>query len=218
MPLNVQQAEIMRAFNSEFYISNRMDVQPSAIWCRLRFNKGDEFTRHNNQKLFALTRNDDMFTNMDRANVLPVPCAIAIQKYVISFPRMSNQVDVTRYTSSTLFEFYIGQKPYMRRPLSLMDSNEPDPQAPVWTCQYCSAVFANQDACPGCGSRDFSMTAHLPNRMPGGTVLFVDIKGHEQTIENQIHFDGRLNCSAGGHLQDDMEVHISLMGLYARNA
>jgi hypothetical protein len=79
--------------------------------------------------------------------------------------------DARELIEHTRLKFVIGSRLWFDSPLMFMESTE-EPWAPIWTCEYCRAVFAATASCPGCGSHQLKAELHaITNRSTAGYAL-----------------------------------------------
>ena len=191
-----QQQMILDSFNSEVYVSNRMDVQHTPLYDTVTIASGSAlsvltsafFTNvgPSSGKTLALT-------NLTQSQKLAAPEAFSIYGVRFRYSENISLLDIYNIINGFCFEFFLGQKAYQR--------------APIWYFNAGGGIWAMLTN---------TTTSILNNGTPGRNAmhkLAINV-----VIENQMTFFGQLNgntytLNAGG---TGITMVILLDGLYAR--
>lgn len=187
---------ILDSFNSEVYVSNRMDVQHTPLYDTVTIAAGSAlsvltsafFTNVGpaSGKTLALT-------NLTQSQKLAAPEAFSIYGVRIRYSENISFLDIYNILNGFCFEFFLGQKVYQR--------------GPIWYFNAGGGIH---------GMITQAATSVLNNGMPGRDSmhkLAINV-----VIENQMTFFGQLNgntytLNAGG---TGLTLQVLLDGLYAR--
>jgi len=187
---------ILDSFNSEVYVSNRMDVQHTPLYDTVTIASGSAlsvltsafFTNvgPSSGKTLALT-------NLTQSQKLAAPEAFSIYGVRFRYSENISLLDIYNIINGFCFEFFLGQKAYQR--------------APIWYFNAGGGIWAMLTN---------TTTSILNNGTPGRNAmhkLAINV-----VIENQMTFFGQLNgntytLNAGG---TGITMVILLDGLYAR--
>lgn len=191
-----QQQMILDSFNSEVYVSNRMDVQHTPLY--------DTITITANNPLSVLTSafftnvgpasgKTLALTNLSQSQKLPAPEAFSIYGVRLRWAENISLLDIYNIVDGFCFELFLGQKPYQR--------------GPIWYFNAGGGVWAMLTT---------ATTSVLANGVPGRSdmhKLAINV-----VIENQMTFYGQLNgttytLNTGG---TGLILQALLDGLYAR--
>jgi len=115
-----QQQMIVDAFQSEIYVSNRMDVQSTPIYDTIAIAVGNPvnalttsfFTNVGPASLKSIA-----LTNMTQSQRLPAPEAFSIFAFRFRWAENIVMADFLNLYNVTCLEFFLGQKCYQRCPL-----------------------------------------------------------------------------------------------------
>lgn len=191
-----QQQMILDSFNSEVYVSNRMDVQHTPLYDTVTIAAGSAlsvltsafFTNVGpaSGKTLALT-------NLTQSQKLAAPEAFSIYGVRFRYSENISLLDIYNILNGFCLEFFLGQKVYQRGPLWYFNAG-----GGIW------AMLTN------------STTSILNNGVPGRSdmhKLAINV-----VIENQMTFYAQLNgntytMNAGG---TGITMVLLLDGLYAR--
>lgn len=191
-----QQQMILDSFNSEVYVSNRMDVQHTPLYDTVTITAGSSlsvltsafFTNVGpaSGKTLALT-------NLSQSQKLAAPEAFSIYGFRFRYSENISLLDIYNLLNGFCFEFFLGQKVYQR--------------APIWYFNAGGGIWA---------ALTNTTTSILNNGNPGRSEmhkLAINV-----VIENQMTFFGQLNgntytANAGG---TGLTMQMLLDGLYAR--
>jgi hypothetical protein len=190
---------ILDAFNSEVYVSNRMDVQHTPIY--------DTVTIAHNTALSVLT--SALFTNvgpasaktlaatnMSQSQRLPAPEAFSIFGLRYRWNENILLLDLLAVLNGFCLEFYLGQKVYQRAPLWYFSAGG-GPQA-MFTLTATS-VYTN-----GVPSREAMHKLAIPVVIENQMVFYAQLQGTTITAT--------INTSGG----TGIVCQLLLDGLYAR--
>lgn len=187
---------ILDSFNSEVYVSNRMDVQHTPLYDTVTIAAGSAlsvltsalFTNvgPSSGKTLALT-------NLTQSQKLAAPEAFSIYGVRFRYSENISLLDIYNIINGFCLEFFLGQKPYQRGPLWYFNAG-----GGIW------AMLTN------------STTSILNNGTPGRNAmhkLAINV-----VIENQMTFYAQLNgntytLNGGG---TGITFQLLLDGLYAR--
>lgn len=187
---------ILDSFNSEVYVSNRMDVQHTPLYDTVTIAAGSVlsvltsalFTNvgPSSGKTLALT-------NLTQSQKLAAPEAFSIYGFRFRYSENISLLDIYNILNGFCFEFYLGQKVYQR--------------GPIWYFNAGGGIYATLTN---------AATSIMNNGNPGRSEmhkLAINV-----VIENQMTFYGQLNgnnytLNAGG---TGITFQMLLDGLYAR--
>jgi hypothetical protein len=191
-----QQQMIVDSFNSEVYVSNRMDVQHTPLYDTVTIAAASSLTV-NTSALFTsvgpASGKTLAQTNLTQSQKLAAPEAFSIFGFRFRYSENLSLLDIYNIINGFCFEFFLGQKPYQR--------------GPIWYYNAGGGIFA---------SITNTTTSILNNGNPGRAEmhkLAISI-----VIENQMTFYGQLNgnsytLNASG---TGITYQMCLDGLYAR--
>jgi hypothetical protein len=191
-----QQQMIVDSFNSEVYVSNRMDVQHTPLYDTVSLNAGSSVTTLTTAfftNVGASSSKTLALTNLTQSQKLAAPEAFSIFGFRFRYAENISLLDIYNLLDGFCFEFYLGQKVYQR--------------GPIWYYNAGGGIWA---------ALTNSTTSILNNGMPGRSEmhkLAIPI-----VIENQMTFYGQLNgnsytLNASG---TGLFAQMLLDGLYAR--
>lgn len=187
---------ILDSFNSEVYVSNRMDVQHTPLYDTVTIAAGSALTILTSA-LFTnvgpASGKTLALTNLTQSQKLAAPEAFSIYGFRFRYSENISLLDIYNILNGFCFEFFLGQKVYQRGPLWYFNAG-----GGIW------AALTN------------STTSILNNGTPGRNAmhkLAINV-----VIENQMTFFGQLNgnsytLNAGG---TGITFQMLLDGLYAR--
>jgi hypothetical protein len=192
--LTAEQQTIRQAFNSRVYSSEYYDVQKGHLWDSLSVDAGEIFNplwiHLFQQPVGSVDTRGNIRTEADtsliRPGVLIAPDAFAIRRILFTFNRTASNEDVYAIAERTVWEFHMGNKRYLGSPMISLQTADL-PAAPIRICAYCRSVYANEISCPGCGAREFSLSAIGGE---AGRAFYLDIGTDSPgiVIENEIYF------------------------------
>ena len=199
-PLSAQQQFILQSFNSEIYVSNRMDIQDTPLYDTFQYAAGTSFGTLQAQWFSAVGPGQGKTyaqTNLTQPQKLAAPEAFAIFGYSLRYQENISLLDIYNLLYNFCFEYWMGQKAYQR--------------GPFWL--YCAGggIF-------GTSNQSYTATTGtvLNNGNPGRSDMHR--LGINAVIENQMTFFGQLtggtitlNASGTG-----ITAQCVLRGLYAR--
>jgi len=194
-----QQQMITDAFNSEVYVSNRMDIQHTPIYDTVTVAAAatvNNLTSSFFTNVGPASGKTLGLTNMTQQQKLPAPEAFAIYGVRLRFSENILRADFLTLLNTMALEFWLGQKCYQR--------------APLW---YFS---------PGAGLGSFTTLAGEANYTNGAVTresmhkLAINV-----VIENQMTFYANFvgtafALAAAGAGGNGMTAQLLLDGLYAR--
>lgn len=201
--LSAQQQFILQSFNSETYVSNRMDIQDTPLYDTVVISNTGPSNVLNvlTSSLFSNVGPQSGKTlaqsNMTQPQKLAAPEAFAIFGFSLWWQENVSLLDIYNIRYNNCFEFWMGQKAYQRGPLSLYNAG--------------GGLYGTQNQ-----SYTGSSGTVLNNGMPGRSDMHR--LGINVVIENQMTFYGQLNgttytMSASG---TGFTFQCWLRGLYAR--
>lgn len=115
-----QQQMIMDAFNSEVYVSNRMDVQHTPIYDTVTVAAAatvNNLTTSFFTNVGPASAKTYGQTNMSQSQKLPAPEAFSIYGFRLRISEDILRADLLTLFNTFALEFYLGQKCYQRAPL-----------------------------------------------------------------------------------------------------
>lgn len=191
-----QQQMILDSFNSEVYVSNRMDVQHTPLYDTVTIAAGSALSILTSAfftNVGASSGKTLALTNLTQSQKLAAPEAFSIYGVRFRYSENISLLDIYNIINGFCFEFFLGQKPYQR--------------GPIWYFNAGGGIWAVTTA---------ATTSILNNGTPGRNAmhkLAINV-----VIENQMTFYGQLNgntytLNAGG---TGITMVILLDGLYAR--
>jgi len=194
-----QQQMITDAFNSEVYVSNRMDVQHTPLYDTVTINAAGTlsvltsalFSNVGPQSNKTLAQ-----TNLTQSQKLAAPEAFSIFGFRFHWLESVILADLETVTNGFCFEFYLGQKVYQRGPLWYYNAGG-----------GIAGYFTN------------SQTSVFTNGTPGRSEMHK--LAISVVIENQMTFYGQLNgttvtLTTAANGGTGMTFQMVLDGLYAR--
>lgn len=187
---------ILDSFNSEVYVSNRMDVQHTPLYDTVTIAAGSALSILTSAfftNVGASSGKTLALTNLTQSQKLAAPEAFSIYGVRFRYSENISLLDIYNIINGFCFEFFLGQKPYQR--------------GPIWYFNAGGGIWAVTTA---------ATTSILNNGTPGRNAmhkLAINV-----VIENQMTFYGQLNgntytLNAGG---TGITMVILLDGLYAR--
>jgi len=111
---------IMDAFQSEVYVSNRMDVQHTPLYDTVTWNAGDTMNELNGQwftNVGPASAKTKAQTNMTQSRRLPAPEAFSIFGVRVFWSSNALLADLVNVLNNFALELYLGQKSYQLAPL-----------------------------------------------------------------------------------------------------
>lgn len=198
--LSAQQQFILQSFNSETYVSNRMDIQDTPLYDTFQLAAGatlNSLTSSLFSQVGPQSGKTYAQTNMTQPQKLAAPEAFAIFGFSIYLQQNVSLLDIYNILYNFCFEFWMGQKAYQR--------------GPIWNYNAGGGLY-------GTSNQSYTATTGtvLGNGNPGRSDMHR--LGINVVIENQMTFYGLLNggsitLNAGG---TGLTLQCLLRGLYAR--
>jgi hypothetical protein len=203
MNTNYNAATIVAAFNSNTYIQDKMDVQDTPLYDEVTLVAGatvNNLTANFFTNVGAQANKSIAQTNMQTPGELRAPEAFSIFGFLFRVGENILYADLIMLFSTFVFEFYLGQKPYQR--------------APLWLLNPGGGIFGS----PGLAAAATAslLTNGYPSR-EGAHRLAIPL-----VIENKMAFYGQLNGTAtaltagGGAGGTGAFLQVVLRGFYAR--
>ncbi|MBK8200718.1 MAG: hypothetical protein IPK75_20465 [Acidobacteria bacterium] len=118
------------------------DVEPIAAGHRLAERR----------RMFVYQQGPHRKTSLYRPMQLQCGYSMSVRAIQVSIGSSALLEDAREFIEHTTIKLLIQQRFEYISPLMCMASTE-TPWCPIWTCEHCGAVFVQQAACPGCGSR-----------------------------------------------------------------
>ena len=202
MNTNYNASTILAAFNSQTYIQDKMDVQDTPIYDEVTLAAGgtiNNLTTNFFTNVGPQANKSIGQTNMQTPGELRAPEAFSVFGFLFRVGENTIFADYLILFNQFVFEFYMGQKPYQRSPLWLLNPG--------------GGVFGS----PGLASA--ATASLLSNGYPsreGAHRLAIPV-----VIENKMSFYGQLNGTAtaltvGGSGGAGAFLQVVLRGFYAR--
>jgi hypothetical protein len=195
-----------------------MDVQVGSLWSFLDLPAGKPMG--GSRRLFQVTVKDDPRTNMQMPGRLPAPEMFSIDRITISIGERALVTDTWEFVQCTALRFILGNKVILQHHLLTLPTIA-DVGAPIWTCEYCRAVYAGSTECPGCGAR--SVRVDLVNYSgKGGRTWYIDVGSIPVPIPYEVCFYVELETHTPVNVTKPVDggypmcIVVGLHGLHAR--
>lgn len=187
---------VYNSFNDASYVRDQMDVQQTPLYDQFTVAAGSALTNLTSALFTNVASNANKTinqTNLTKANELASPEAFSIKQFRLRWSENILRVDLTNLLNGFIFEFFIGNKPYM--------------QLPIWMCPAGGGVTGFSDltgeSCytNGLPGANAARTIALPLVISSKANFNADLNGPSYT----------LNASGTG-----INFYCVLEGFYAR--
>lgn len=209
-----ERQEIIDAFRGELYLSDQYRVQSGFLWDSVSYSRGAFINRDNSQffsNVGAMSGKTIADSNMDIPRILPAPSAFSATRIILTFANDVLDVDYHAFCEMAAFEFWIGQRLYIRAAVVTLPAMQQNQSAPIRICGYCTGVYANSATCPNCGASCFSLS-HVDGTQIGRQ-LVIDV-APRLVIANCISFYARFEMERYAVIGERFKVWCHLEGLH----
>lgn len=214
-----QFAWVNEQFNNTLPGVQYSDVQPGQLWDCINLDRGQ--TINSSLVLFSTPMGClDPYTNRQKTIVdtnmctgcrLDAPESFSVKRIIFTFSKNADPIDVVNMCEEIMWGFWLGAKrQYGGLIISLPSITRPI--APIKICEYCKAVYANQELCPGCGARHFTLTS-MDEYSDEGRQFVLELS-ISTVILNQMNF--RMLFNGQYTFEHKFKMWVHLEGLHAR--
>ena len=120
VPMSAQQQTILAAFNSQVYVSNRMDIQNTPLYDTVSIAAAGAITPATTAFFTSVGAQSGKslgLTNMSQSQKLPAPQAFSVLGFRLRYQENILLADILTLYNTQVYEFYLGEKYYQRAPL-----------------------------------------------------------------------------------------------------